>query len=464
MNRNERMQELEHESVRRLLVQYSLPAIAGMAAMSLYNVIDSIFIGHGVGPLALSGLAVAFPIMNLAVALCTLVGLGSAAVSSIMLGRRDRATAFRVLGHCLVLSIVAGILFGWGMLPFLDTILTLFGASPQTLPYARDFMSVLLLIQPLTFCFINLNHVMRATGYPRKAMWSLLFSMFCNLLLAPVFIFWLDLGMTGAACATALSQAIAFTWVLRHFLQKTSVVHFMRGIYRLQLKLVLRISFVGMPPCLMNACGSAVTILINHQLLTHGGDLAVGAFGIINRLLILFAMLVIGITQGMQPIAGFNLGAGHFDRVKKVLRYAIVAATGVTTFGFLICELFPHVIVAMFTKEETLTAIAVFGLRASVLVFPLVGSQIVIGNFFQAIGKPILSVFLALTRQLLFLVPLLFVLPRYFGQKGVWYSLASADGLSVLVGFGALYCFFDHMMKQRGAVKALEEGEDSIRS
>lgn len=447
MERNERMQALEHESVRRLLVQYSLPAIAGMAAMSLYNVIDSIFIGHGCGPLALSGLAVAFPIMNLAVALCTLVGLGSAAASSIMLGRRDRAAAFRVLGHCLLLSILFGILFGWGMLPFLDHILVLFGASPATLPYARDFMSVLLMVQPLTFCFINLNHVMRATGYPRKAMWSLLFSMFCNLVLAPIFIFLLKWGMTGAAVATSLSQAIAFTWVLRHFLQNGSVVHFMSGIYRIQWKLVLRICFLGMPPCLMNACGAAITILINHQLLAHGGDLAVGAFGIINRLLILFAMLVIGITQGMQPIAGFNLGAGHFDRVKKVLRYALLAATGVTTLGFLLCELFPHGIVAMFTQDASLAAIAVFGLRASVAIFPLVGSQIVIGNFFQAIGRPVLSVFLALTRQLLFLAPLLLILPDYFGQRGVWYSLAASDALSVTVGFGALFCFFRHTMK-----------------
>lgn len=446
MAQNSAIYALGHESVGKLLIQYSLPAIAGMAAISLYNVIDSAFIGHGVGAYALSALAVAFPIMNLGVALGTLVGLGGSSTCSIMLGRKDRAGAYRVLGHCVILSLLFGVVFGWGVLPFLDQLLILFGASNETLPYAHDFMLICLLIQPLTYCLFNLNHLIRATGYPKKAMNSLLLSVASNVVLAPVFIFWFQWGMTGAALATALSQLIALVWVLSHFLNSKSSIHFIYGIYKLERSLVSRICFLGLPPCIVNAGGCVVTILVNYQLLACGGDMAVGAFGIINRLLILFGMLVVGITQGMQPIAGFNLGAGHYDRVKQVLRYAIYVATVITTIAFAGSELAPQWIVAFFTDEPQLSVIAVEGMRICVMIFPLVGSQIVIGNFFQAIGHPKLSVFLSMTRQILFLVPLLIVLPGWYGLSGVWYSYALSDALSIVLGFGVLYCFMRRFM------------------
>ena len=301
--------ELENASVWRLLIQYSLPSIAGMVVYSLYNIIDSVFIGHGVGPLALSGLAVTFPIMNLTFALGTLVGIGGAAISSIRLGKKDQEGTERTLGNVLIMSLIAAVVLETPTLLFLTEILTAFGASGQTLTYAYDFMLITLLGLPVTYVFFNLNHVMRATGYPKKAMGSTLLSVGINIILAPIFIFWFKWGITGAAVATLLAQVIGMVRVLFHFSDAASTVHFRRGIWQLRKAIVTGILSIGMAPCLVNVCGSAVTVAINRQLADHGGDLAIGAYGIINRILILFAMLVIGLTQGMQPIIGYNNGA-----------------------------------------------------------------------------------------------------------------------------------------------------------
>ena len=445
MAEENRMQELEQAPVGRLLVKYSLPAVVAMVAYSLYNVIASIYIGHGVGDMALSGLAVAFPVMNLTFALGTLVGLGSAAVCSIRLGQQDREGAFRVLGTDLVLSIALGVAFGWGLVPFLAPLLVWFGASPATLPHAYDFMLVTLWCLPLTYCFFNLNHVMRATGYPHKAMGSAMITVVANVVIAPILVFHLRWGMTGAAIATGLAQVAGLLWVLGHFRDSGHVVHFRRRIYALQGRTVRAVCAIGLAPCLVNLCGCIVVVVINKMLLLHGGDLAVGAYGIINRILTLFAMVVIGLTQGLQPIAGYNFGAGRLDRVLRVLKYGILGGTAITSLGFVLCELVPGAITRMFTSGETLIEIAVRGLRISVVVWVLVGSQIVIGNFFQAIGKPHLSIFLSLTRQLLFLVPLLLVLPGFYGERGVWLSFPIADLLSVVVGFAALFQFLRRM-------------------
>ena len=379
--------ELENASVWRLLIQYSLPSIAGMVVYSLYNIIDSVFIGHGVGPLALSGLAVTFPIMNLTFALGTLVGIGGAAISSIRLGRKDQEGTERTLGNVLIMSLIAAVVLVIPTLLFLTEILTAFGASGQTLTYAYDFMLITLLGLPVTYVFFNLNHVMRATGYPKKAMGSTLLSVGINIILAPIFIFWFKWGITGAAVATLLAQV----------------------------------------------CGSAVTVAINRQLADHGGDLAIGAYGIINRILILFAMLVIGLTQGMQPIIGYNHGAMKPGRVLLTLKYGVLAGTSFTTLGFLACVFFPRGIAGLFTDDASLISLAANGLIICVLAFPLIGSQIIIGNFFQAIGKARLAIFLSLTRQMLFLLPFLLVLPRFWGQDGVWASLPLADVLSFIV-------------------------------
>ena len=397
--------ELENASVWRLLIQYSLPSIAGMVVYSLYNIIDSVFIGHGVGPLALSGLAVTFPIMNLTFALGTLVGIGGAAISSIRLGRKDQEGTERTLGNVLIMSLIAAVVLVIPTLLFLTEILTAFGASGQTLTYAYDFMLITLLGLPVTYVFFNLNHVMRATGYPKKAMGSTLLSVGINIILAPIFIFWFKWGITGAAVATLLAQVVGMVRVLLHFSDAASTVHFRRGIWQLRKTIVTGILSIGMAPCLVNVCGSAVTVAINRQLADHG----------------------------MQPIIGYNHGAMKPGRVLLTLKYGVLAGTSFTTLGFLACVFFPRGIAGLFTDDASLISLAANGLIICVLAFPLIGSQIIIGNFFQAIGKARLAIFLSLTRQMLFLLPFLLVLPRFWGQDGVWASLPLADVLSFIV-------------------------------
>ncbi len=424
---------LENEPVGKLLFRYSLPAVAGMVVFSLYNIIDSIFIGHGVGADALSGLAVAFPIMNLTFAFGLLVGIGGASVCSIRMGRQDLDGARRILGNVLVLSVTTGVLFGAFSLGVLDKALWAFGAGPNTVGHARDFMQIILFGLPVTYTLFNLNHLMRASGYPGKAMLSALVTVGCNIVLAPVFIFWLHLGIAGAAAATVLSQFTGMLWVLAHFRNPQSFLHFQPGIYALRPDIVKSVLAIGMSPFLMNVCACAVVALANVGLHEHGGDPAVGAYGIINRVLIMFAMVVMGLTQGMQPIVGYNYGARRIDRVRRTLRYAVIAGTVVTAVGFAAAECLPGVIAALFTDDVVLTALSVRGLQLCSFAFPVVGCQIVITNFFQSIGRAKLSIFLSLTRQLLFLIPGLIVLPRCLGLDGIWISFPIADMLSFVV-------------------------------
>ena len=425
--------ELGTERIRKLLVQYAVPAIIAMTASSLYNMVDSIFIGHGVGPLAISGLALTFPLMNLAAAFGSLVGVGAATLISMRLGQRDYETAQRVLGNVLVLNLIIGIAFGLAALLFLDPILYFFGASEATIGYAREYMTVILLGNVVTHMYLGLNSVLRASGHPRKSMYATINTVVINTILDPLFIFGFGWGIRGAAIATVLAQVISLVWQLRILSNKQELLHFRRGIWQLRKTIVTGILSIGMAPCLVNVCGSAVTVAINRQLADHGGDLAIGAYGIINRILILFAMLVIGLTQGMQPIIGYNHGAMKPGRVLLTLKYGVLAGTSFTTLGFLACVFFPRGIAGLFTDDASLISLAANGLIICVLAFPLIGSQIIIGNFFQAIGKARLAIFLSLTRQMLFLLPFLLVLPRFWGQDGVWASLPLADVLSFIV-------------------------------
>lgn len=440
---------LETEPIGKLLLKYSLPAITGMIVFSLYNVVDSIFIGHGVGPLAISGLAITFPIMNLVFAFSLLVGVGGASVCSIRLGQKEMAGAVRVLGNVLVLSLINAVVLAAVGLLFLDDILVLFGASPATLPYARDFMRIILLGLPVTYVLFGLNHVMRATGYPQKAMLSAVVTVGVNIVLAPIFIFWIGWGIGGAALATVLAQIVGMFWVLSHFCRADSSIHFQPGIYKLRKSIIKSIFGIGMAPFLLYVCSCVVVAIINTSLHKYGGDMAIGAFGIINRVLLLFVMIIIGLAQGMQPIVGYNYGAKQIHRVKLTLRYGVLASVGIMTFGFAMSELFPELIARMFTSDEALIALTVQGLRISVLLFPIVGAQIVIGNFFQSIGRAKLSVFLSLTRQLLFLVPCLLVLPSFFGLDGIWISLPVSDALASLTTGTVLLMFLKGMREKQ---------------
>ena len=428
-------QVLETKPVGKLLLQYSIPAIIGMTVTSLYNIIDSVFIGHGVGPLAISGLAITFPLMNLIIAFSTLVGIGGATISSIYLGQKDTEKTNSVLGNVLLLCVINGFCFGGLTLIFLDPILHFFGASPATLPYARDFMQVILMGNPIAFTFIGLNNVMRATGYPKKAMLSSLLTVFANIILAPIFIFHLDWGIRGAALATVISQSIGLIWIVSHYLNKNTTIRFKPGIFKLKSRIIMSIFSIGMSPFLMNVCASSVVIILNNSFMRYGGDLAIGAYGIVNRVLTLFIMIEIGVTQGMQPVIGFNYGA------RKTLRYALIAGVSIMTFGFLLSQLFPSAIVGMFTDNHELMELSKFGLRVTCLMFPLAGCQIIITNFFQSIGKAKVSIFLSLSRQLLFLIPFLLILPRFWGITGVWSSMPMADFISFMTTIGTFMYF-----------------------
>lgn len=421
------------EKIGKLLMQYAIPAIIAMTASSLYNMVDSIFIGHGVGPLAIAGLAITFPLMNLAAAFGSLVGVGASTLVAIKLGQKDKESATHVLGNVVLLNAIIGLVFMTVALIFLDPILLFFGASPDTLPYAREYMEVILAGNLITHIYMGLNEVLRASGYPQKAMIATLMAVIVNCVLDALFIFVFEWGIRGAALATIAAQAISLGWELYHFSSKKSFLHFQKGIFGLKRHIVGGMLAIGLSPFLMNLCACFVVILINKSLKAHGGDLAIGAYGIVNRVVFLFIMIVMGFNQGMQPIAGYNFGARQFDRLIQVLKYTIFCGVAVTTIGFLAGQLFPRSIVYLFTTDAELIRIAVEGLRIVLIFFPVVGFQMVTSSFFQSIGMAKKAIFLSLTRQLLFLIPSLLILPNFFGTDGVWMSMPVADAIATIV-------------------------------
>lgn len=420
------------EDIRKLLMRYAVPAIVAMTAASLYNMMDSIFIGHGVGPLAIAGLAVTFPFINLAAAFGSLVGVGASTLVSVKMGQKDLKSAEAVLGNVLVMNTVIGLLFMGICLIFLDQILIFFGASADTLPYARDYMKVILYGNLITHIYMGLNEVMRSSGYPQRAMAATLFAVAINGVLNALFIFVLDMGIMGAALGTICAQFLALIGVLCHFSSKKSYIRFQRGIFRIKLHIVVGMLAIGLSPFLMNICSCLVVMLVNNGLQSHGGDMYIGAYGIVNRIVFLFIMIVMGFNQGMQPIAGYNFGARQTDRVIKILKYTILCGTTVTVIGFLVCQFFPRLIIRLFTTDESLIALAERGMHLIMLLFPVIGFQMVATSFFQSIGMAWKAIFLSLTRQLIFLVPCLFLLPQYWGPDGVWGSFPIADALATI--------------------------------
>ena len=445
------------EKVGKLLMQYAIPAIIAMTASSLYNITDSIFIGHGVGPLALSGLAITFPLMNLGAAFGALVGVGASTLLSIRMGQKDYETANHILGNVLVLNLIMGIGFSIVTLLFLKPILLLFRASPDTLPYAYDFMLIILSGNVVTHMYFGLNALLRSAGSPQKAMIATIFTVLINLVLNPLFIFGFGWGIKGSAFATIISQVIVLCWQIHLFNSKDFFIHWKKGIYKLKKKIVIDSLSIGMAPFLMNAGGCLIIILINQQLIEHGGDLAVGAYGIVNRIAFLFIMIVMGLNQGMQPIAGYNYGAKLYPRVISVLKKSILGATVIMLVGTIIVELFPHAVAAIFTTEDDLIDIAVVGLRWIFACYPLIGFQMVVSTFFQSIGKPAKSIILSLTRQILFLIPILLILPNYWGISGVWASMAISDFLSVILAAILLGTEFKYFRKGSKVTVSLNE-------
>ncbi len=440
--------ELGTQPVGRLLWEYALPAIIAMTASSLYNIIDRIFIGQVVGPEAIAGLTITFPFMNLAGAFGAAVGVGASTAISVKLGQKDYTTAENILGNTVTLNLIIGIGFSIVCLVFLDPILRFFGASEATLPYARDFMQIILAGNVFSHMYFGMNAVLRAASKPKQAMYATIFTVFMNILLDVVFILWWGWGIRGAAFATIISQTLALCWQMKLFSNKSELLHLKRGIYRLKAQLVKIIIAIGISPFLMNVCACVVVIFVNNQLARYGGDMAVGGYGISNSVATIFAMFVIGLNQGMQPIAGYNYGSQQLDRLMRVLKLAIIGGTCIMTFGWLTGEFFPQQIARLFTTDKELTDMSIVATKFNMLAFPIIGFQMVVTNFFQCIGKVKISIFLSLSRQLLVLVPLLAILPLFFGLNGVWYALPASDTTASVIALVIITIYMRKFKKQ----------------
>lgn len=429
--------ELGTEKISKLLMQYAIPAIIAQTAASLYHTIDSIFIGHipEVGALAISGLATTFPFMNLSVAFGAMVGVGGATQLSVRLGQRDYDSAKTILGNLVTLNIIVGVLFAAISLIFLDPILFFFGASDSTLPYARAFMEIILYGNIITHLYFGINAALRASGHPKQAMYATILTVCMNALLAPLFIYVLGWGIRGAAVATILSQLITLLWQIRLLSNPNELLHLQRGIYKLRSNIVKSILAIGMSPFFINAAACIVVIILNKGLRNYSsdGDMSIAAYGIANRVQFIFVMVVLGLTQGMQPIVGYNYGAKKFLRVKETLKLTIIWATIITTLGFVIGEGMPETVSRAFTTEQALVDSSSKAMRIMFIFMPTIGFQLVTTNFFQSIGKVNKSIFLSLTRQILFLMPLLVILPIFMGEDGVWYSMPISDITAALL-------------------------------
>lgn len=451
MNHLQSTLDLGTKPIGHLLWKYALPAIVAMLASSLYNMVDSIFIGQGVGPIAISGLAITFPFMNLTGAFGAAIGVGSSTYLSVKLGQKDYLTAENILGNTVMLNIYMGVVLSVVCLLLLDPILRFFGASDATLPYARQYMVIILAGNVVTHTYLGLNAVLRAASKPRQAMNATIFTVVVNTILDPIFIYpWgLGLGISGAAYATILAQVLALCYQLRLLSDKRELIHFRRGTYRLHSQIVKSIISIGISPFSMNVCSCIIVIFINNQLVHYGGDLSVGAYGISNKILFIFVMFVLGLNQGMQPIAGYNYGAQKFDRLMHVVKLTMLSATAVMTVGWCLAIFMPRLCVRLFTTDATLINLSANALRIMCCMFPIVGYQMVVTNFFQCIGKVKVSIFLSLSRQLIFLLPMLWLLPHLFQLNGVWFSMPASDLLASLVTAWIMARYMRKFMRQQ---------------
>lgn len=433
-NKGDNLRELAEMSIGKLLWRYSLPAVVGMLVMQLYNVVDRIFIGQIIGPEAIAGLAITFPVTNIATALGVLIGAGASARVSIFLGRDDYPTARRVLGNSLVLTLVIGVCYIGMFAIFIDQVLELFGANEVTLPYARDFMLFLLPGLMLTNLTYSFNNVMRASGFPVKAMITMFIGAAMNIILDPIFIYVFRWGIKGAAIATDISMAVCMVFVMWHFFrEKNGPVVFRRGIYSLDRRIIWGIVGIGAAPFIINVASCAINILINRSLLSYGGVEAIAASGIFVTYTAMVCCIMLGICQGMQPIVGFNYGHRSPGRVVRTFWYAVGAASVVSVAGWCGGMVIPDLIARAFVNNDSLVDFTAHALSRGMLCFWVVGFQIVATTYFQSIGKIGLSIFLSLTRQVIFFIPLLLILPRWFGLEGVWSSFFVSDICATLV-------------------------------
>ncbi|MBP9992897.1 MAG: MATE family efflux transporter [Bacteroidales bacterium] len=453
--------DLGTKPIGSLLRMYAVPGIIAQTAASLYNMVDSIYIGHipGVGAAAISGLAVTFPLMNLSIALGTLVGVGGMTMISILLGQKNYDSATQVLSNVLSLNVIIGVLFTALVLPFLEPILRFFGASDVTLPFAYDYMFIIILGNVFTHLLHGFNGIIRCSGHPRTAMGLTLFTVISNAILDPVFIFGFKMGIRGAALATILCQILALVYTFRFLADKRRFLHFRKPVFQLKWRIAKQSLAIGVGPFLMNVAACIVALFINQQLRRYGGDDAIGAYGIVNRFTMLFVMICMGFNQGLQPIAGYNYGARQYKRVKEIFFLTAKWEVLITTVCFLFSELFPELAVGMFVNmndpaNARLAELAPKGLRIMNAGFALVGFGIVSSNFFQCLGLVKTSIFLSLARQLLFLLPFVYALPLMFNEVGVWVSFPISDTIHVVVST----IFIVRLIRK---FNKLEDGESS---
>ncbi len=420
--------------VHKLLWKYALPAIIAMTASSLYNIVDSIYIGHGCGALALGALTVAKPFMDICAAFGSLVGVGASSLLAIYLGERDYQRANMVLGNVIVLNVIlSAVVMAVGLI-WLDPILTAFGASEDTLAYAHEYMEIILYGNILTHIYFGLNSMLRSAGHPRFSMTATIVAVTINIILDPIFIFWLEMGVRGAALATVISQAVAVVWQITRFFDKEELVHFHKDIWVLDKHITKRALAIGMAPFLYNIAHCVVVIIINNQLKHYGGDFAIASYGVINRLTFVFAMIIMGLNQGMQPIAGYNYGARKYDRVMRSFYLTSIYATAVMAVVFVLGEFFPDWVTRVFTHDEVLISGTIRPMRIICSTMLIIGFQMVAGNLFTSIGMAGKSIFLSLTRQVLYLIPLLLVMPGLMTEPldGVWWAIPISDTIAAL--------------------------------
>ena len=444
-----RTTELGIAPVHKLLFKYAMPAIIAMTATSLYNIVDSIYIGHGCGALALGALTVAKPFMDICAAFGSLVGVGASSLLAIYLGEKDYDRANRVLGNVIVMNVILSAVVMAAGLIWLDPILMAFGASEATLGYAHDYMEIILYGNILTHIYFGLNAMLRSAGHPRFSMAATIVAVVVNIILDPLFIFGMEMGVRGAALATVISQAVAVIWQLTKFTNKNELVRFHRGIWRLNPHITSRALAIGMSPFLYNIAHCFVVIIINNQLKTFGGDMAIASYGVINRLTFVFAMMVMGLNQGMQPIAGYNYGAKQYDRVLKSFYLTCAYATGVMGIVFFLGECCPMVVTKMFTHDPELIAQTIKPMRIICSSMLIIGFQMVTGNLFTSIGKAGKAIFLSLTRQVIYLIPLTLLLPLIFTEPldGVWWSIPISDTLSAITAVIVLLSSYKKLVK-----------------
>jgi putative MATE family efflux protein len=450
--------ELGTESVLKLLLKFSIPSMIGMLVNVLYSVVDRIFVGRWIGSLPLSGVAVTFPISNIIMAFGMLAGIGAAAAISIRLGQNKKDEAERILGNTFVLLIIFSLFISVVGIMFLETLLKVLGASPDIMPYAKQFAGVLLLGVLFQNIGFGLNSIIRSQGSPKFAMTTMIIGAVVNVVVNPILIFIFDMGVTGSALSTVIAQAVSAIWTLQYFIKGKGLLRLKKENMRLDLDIIKQIIAIGMSPFVMQLAASVVTVTFNKSLEHYGGSIAIGALALINSIAMLILMPMFGINQGVQPIIGYNYGAKNYGRVKEALKYAAIGATIITTTGFIFVQLFPVQIMSVFNSSDPeLLQMSSRGLRIFLSTLPMVGVAIICTNYYQAVAKAKLSMFLSLLRQVILLIPLVLFMPKFFGLDGVWMAQAIADiGTTITV-----IAFILYEMKKISSLEANKTKEEA---